>query len=423
MDQLESKTTGRKKRSPASGPADSLPGAIAIDSDLLIARKVQAAMVPRRLPSVEGLEMASLYLPCTTAVGGDIFDCVQLSEDILVFFIFEVTGHRVSSALISAFAKVRFISHIRALRSPRVVIEQVNSEIMRDISAEFYLTAFVGYLNLHDNKLTYSNAGHINPVVYRKEDETLVQLRPQGTLIGIFDKGFYDEQSIHLNPGDWLAMFTNGLLSVWGDPSSPSTRDALDRRIAKEVRHSTPLQLTERLRAQCELFFEGASQDDDISFVAIEVLTQSRRNQIKEKLGFPVEAPVYLQTLSYYEEMDHAAGIVLSAMDVFGYPDEVIRKMKVSLTELLVNAIHHGNGRDYAKKVSMGHMVDGKKTIVSIMDEGAGFKPDAIPDPTLPENLAKDCGRGLYIVRHYVDKIDYNTQGNRVTITKYHPYE
>ena len=423
MDQFESKHTGKGKPTPAKGAREPSFAKDPLDSDLLIARKVQAAMVPRRLPSVEGIEMASLYLPCASAVGGDIFDCIQLSEDVLVFFIFEVTGHRISSALISALAKVRFLSHIRALRSPRVVIEQVNSEIMRDVSAEFYLTAFVGYLNLHDNKLTYSNAGHINPIVYRKEDGSLMQLRPQGTLIGIFDKGFYDEQSIHLYPGDWLAIFTNGILPVCGDPSVPATREALDRMIAKEVGHSTPSQLTERIRARCELFFERSTQEDDISFLALEVLTQSRRNQIKEKLGFSADAPVYLQTLSYYEEMDRAAAIVLSAMDSFGYPDEVIRKMKVSLTELLVNAIHHGNKRDCSKKVSLGHVVDGKKAIVSIMDEGPGFNPQSIPDPTLPENLAKDCGRGLYIVRHYVDKIEYNAQGNRVTITKYHPYE
>jgi serine/threonine-protein kinase RsbW len=347
---------------------------------------------------------------------------IQLSEDILVFLIFDVTGHRVSSTLISALAKVRFYSHIRAVRSPRVVIERVNAEIVRDISAEFYLTAFVGYLDLHDNKLTYSNAGHINPVVYRKEENSLVQLRPQGTLIGILDDGFYDEQNIYLNPGDWLILFTDGILRIFGDRGIPQTRKILDRMIQKEVARNNPAHFAEHVRLQGEHLCRAKAQDDDISLVAVEVLTQSRRNQIKEKLGFPPESPVYLQTLSYYEEMDRATAIVLSAMDIFGYPDEIIRKMKVSLTELLVNAIHHGNGKDYAKKVFMGHVVDGKKTVVSIMDEGDGFNPGVIPDPTLPENIGKDCGRGLYIVRHYVDKLDFNDKGNRIMITKYHPY-
>jgi serine/threonine-protein kinase RsbW len=54
------------------------------------------------------------------------------------------------------------------------------------------------------------------------------------------------------------------------------------------------------------------------------------------------------------------------------------------------------------------------------MDEGSGFNPNVIPDPTLPENLIKDCGRGLFIVRHYVDSMIFNDKGNRVTVIRYH---
>jgi anti-sigma regulatory factor (Ser/Thr protein kinase) len=415
--QLKSiKKSSRPKRKRARKVPDS-----GMENDLLIARKIQAAMIPRRLPAVEGIEMASLYLPCSD-VGGDLFDVIQLSEDILVFLIFDVTGHRVSSTLISALAKVRFYSHIRAVRSPRVVIERVNAEIIRDIAAEFYLTAFVGYLDLHDNKLTYSNAGHINPVIYRFEDASLTPLKPQGTLIGILDDGFYDEQSVYLYPGDRLVLFTEGILNVFGDRNVPGTRKILDRMFIKEAGRTTPQQLVDHFRVQGEHLLKAHRQNDDLSLVVVEVLTQSRRNQIKEKLGFFSDAPVYLQTLSYYEEMDRSTAIVLSAMDVFGYPDEIIRKMKVALTELLVNAIHHGNNKDYAKKVFVGHIVDGKKTVVAIMDEGKGFDPQIVPDPTLPENIGRDCGRGLYIVRHYVDKMEFNPRGNRVAITKYHPY-
>ncbi|MBN2038176.1 MAG: SpoIIE family protein phosphatase [Chitinispirillaceae bacterium] len=391
------------------------------DSDFIIARKIQAAMIPRRLPTVEGIDMASLYLPCS-GVGGDLFDVMQLSDDILAFLICDVTGHRVSSTLISALAKVRFYSHIRAVTSPRVVIERVNAEIIRDVATEFYLTAFVGYLDLHDNNLTYSNAGHINPVIYRAEDGSLVPLKPQGTLIGILDDGYYDEQSVYLNPGDRFLLFTDGILNVFGDRSAPTTRKILDRMIQKEAGRCTPQQLVDYFRTQGEHLLKTRRQGDDLSLIAVEVLTQSRRNQIKERLGFAPDSPVYLQTLCYYEEMDRTTAIILSAMDVFGYPDEIIRKMKVSLTELLVNAIHHGNAKDYTRKVFVGHIVDGKKTVVSIMDEGQGFTPDMIPDPTLPENIGKDCGRGLYIVRHYVDAIEFNPRANRVTITKHHPY-
>jgi len=373
-------------------------------------------MIPRRLPSVEGIDIASLYLPCN-AVGGDLFDVVQISDDVLAFLIFDVTGHGVSSALISAMAKVCFSNHLRVVDSPRAVIERVNAEIIRDVAAEFFLTAFVGYLDLHDNKLTYSNAGHTYPIIYRKDTKEIVPLRTQGTFIGIFENGFYEEQSVYLYPGDWLVLFTDGLYRMYRGSDSHEARKLLEQDLIAKIDSSSPRILLDSIGTRCGL--EG-KPEDDITAIAVEVLTESRRNQMKVKLGFSLEAPVYLQFISYFEEMDKAAAAVLSSMDGFGYPDESIRKMKITLTELLVNAIHHGNGKDFTKKVIMGHIVDKEKTVVSILDEGNGFNPKRIPDPTLPENLIKDCGRGLYIVGHYADKVEFNEKGNRVTVTKYH---
>jgi serine/threonine-protein kinase RsbW len=157
-----------------------------------------------------------------------------------------------------------------------------------------------------------------------------------------------------------------------------------------------------------------------VTAIAIEFLTQSRKNQIKEKLGFKSDDPVYLQFISYFEEMDKAAAVILSSMDSLGYPDENIRKMKIILTELFANAIYHGNVGNHSKKVTVGHIINKKKVVVSIMDEGKGFDPATIPDPTLPENLVKDCGRGLFIVRSYVDKLEFNGAGTRVTVVKNH---
>jgi serine/threonine-protein kinase RsbW len=68
--------------------------------------------------------------------------------------------------------------------------------------------------------------------------------------------------------------------------------------------------------------------------------------------------------------------------------------------------------------VTIGHIVTRKNAIISILDEGDGFDPASVPDPTLPENVVKDCGRGLYIVNKYVDSVAFNSKGNRVTVTK-----
>jgi len=385
------------------------------DAELVIARKIQAAMIPHNLPVFEGLQLKSLYLPCG-AIGGDLYDVVKISDDVLAFVIFDVTGFGIPSALISALAKVCFSNHLRNGFSPRAVIERVNSEIIRDVSADFYLTAFVAYLDLHDNRLTYSNAGHICPVVYRRNQNDVLPLKSQGTFIGVFDNGFFEEQSVYLNQGDCLVLLTDGIYRVFSDDLQEG-KILFEETVCSALKDGKAENLINIIN---EKYSAKKNIDDDVTAVVAEVLTQSRKNLIKNKLGFADDDPVYLQSVSYYEEMDRAISVILSNMDKFGYADDSIRKMKITLTELLVNAILHGNHKDFSKKVIMGHVIDKKKTVISIMDEGEGFDPSCVPDPTLPENLIKDCGRGLFIVRHYVDNVEFNKKGNRVTITKYH---
>ena len=387
------------------------------EEGLSIARNIQAAMIPRRLPAMEGLEMASLYLP-SSAVGGDLFDVIHLTEDRLALYMFDVAHHGVSAALISSMAKVSFSEQIRSIKSPKLVMARVNSQMLKNISADYYLTAIVAFLDLHDNKLTYCNAGHAYPIMYKRKEQSLEQLSSTGVFVGIMENGFYEEKSVYCNPGDWLFFFTDGIYRMFMAENELLSRRLLEKEILTRLHHLSPTEFMNDLRKRHYRRSPGGDPDDDIIAIAIEFLTRSRKIQLKEKLGFNEDDPVYLQFISYFEEMDRAASVILKAMDSMGYPDESIRKMKIILTELLANAIYHGNEQDHSKKVTMGHMIDRKKAIISVLDEGNGFDPKSIADPTLPENLAKDCGRGLYIVKKYVDKIEFNTKGNRVTVTK-----
>jgi len=230
-------------------------------NDLNMARQIQAAMIPKTLPAADGIDIASLYLPCVS-VGGDLFDVVRISEDVFGFVIFDVAGHGISSVLIAAMAKVCFANHLRAVQSPRAIIERVNNEIVRELSADFYITAFVGILDLHDNRLLYSNAGHAYPLVYRKKEHELVPLRTQGTFIGIFQDGFYEEQNIFLNPGDWLILFTDGIFRAFSGVDAFKGRKRLESAILDEIAGLTPEKFLKTIRNKC-IMATLNEQDDD----------------------------------------------------------------------------------------------------------------------------------------------------------------
>ncbi|QQS37390.1 MAG: ATP-binding protein [Ignavibacteriales bacterium] len=88
--------------------------------------------------------------------------------------------------------------------------------------------------------------------------------------------------------------------------------------------------------------------------------------------------------------------------------EEKIPGILLAVTEATTNAIIHGNKCDASKSVKISARVENKDLLISIKDEGHGFDPGKVPDPTKPENLLKDSGRGLYLMRVYMDDLKYN---------------
>jgi serine/threonine-protein kinase RsbW len=91
-----------------------------------------------------------------------------------------------------------------------------------------------------------------------------------------------------------------------------------------------------------------------------------------------------------------------------GVEEEKMTGLMLSVTEATTNAIIHANSCDISKKVNIYVKHEKDSLIIKVKDEGKGFDPSKIPDPTEPENLMKDSGRGLYLMRVYMDDVKYN---------------
>jgi serine/threonine-protein kinase RsbW len=93
-----------------------------------------------------------------------------------------------------------------------------------------------------------------------------------------------------------------------------------------------------------------------------------------------------------------------------------IFSIRLALEEALVNAIKHGNQLDRSKKVHLSYRLLDDRFEIQIQDEGPGFDPNDVPDPTAIENLERPCGRGLMLMRHYMTEVNYNSRGNGVSM-------
>jgi len=109
---------------------------------------------------------------------------------------------------------------------------------------------------------------------------------------------------------------------------------------------------------------------------------------------------------------------VAALMDAAGYANRDIFAVRLALEEAVVNAIKHGHQGDTSRPVRVRYLVDADEVLLAVEDQGPGFHPDDVPDPLDPENLERACGRGVFLMRHYMTWVKYNERGNCVTLCK-----
>lgn len=124
-----------------------------------------------------------------------------------------------------------------------------------------------------------------------------------------------------------------------------------------------------------------------------------------------------LELPSNLEAIHYAVEFVMRRCDADRAAEARMRlNFRVSLTEAISNAMLYGNGQDPRKRVRIEVVVRHCSVMARVTDEGGGFDPEVIPDPTTPANLLKPGGRGLFLMRKLMDEVHYNDQGNSVTL-------
>jgi serine/threonine-protein kinase RsbW len=122
-----------------------------------------------------------------------------------------------------------------------------------------------------------------------------------------------------------------------------------------------------------------------------------------------------LQRLTSMDEMLPIVDAVLAGMTSLGYPPKDIFGARLALEEAVCNSLKHGHQHDPTKVVEVRYRIRSDSVLIEVKDEGPGFDPRSLPDPTAPENLERPCGRGLLLLRHYAKWVRYNRKGNCVT--------
>jgi len=120
---------------------------------------------------------------------------------------------------------------------------------------------------------------------------------------------------------------------------------------------------------------------------------------------------------STLESVNQAEGKAEQMAAQAGFPEEVRGGISMAVREGMINAVLHGNHYDPHKSVNLTFEQNGPALVVTITDEGQGFEPEEVPDPLAPENLLKDSGRGIFLMRTFMDEVRFRKMNSGTEIT------
>ena len=187
-----------------------------LSEELRLAGIVQRDFLPEKLPNCEKIRWASFISPAE-CVSGDIYDVKRIDEQHVGFYVADVVGHGMPAALLSIFIKQTIamyedVQNNRCVLSPAELMKNVNLRIYsQKLSGCQFITCCYCLINVNTLQLTYSRAGHPYPILFRGQEQPQ-NLEIDGSLLGILEEAEYSQQTIQLQPGDKLLLYSDGAI-------------------------------------------------------------------------------------------------------------------------------------------------------------------------------------------------------------------
>jgi phosphoserine phosphatase RsbU/P len=248
---------------------------VVMKRDLQIAREIQTWLLPNEPPKVPGIEVAFQTRPANT-VAGDYYDVFERTgrtpeENRVLLAVADVAGKSIPAAMLMA----TFQASLRTLSVTQSTLEELTASINRYACTNSqgglrFTTAFLAELDPISRKLVYINCGHNQPMLCRKSG-ALERLDAGGLPIGIHADAPYQSGSVVLAPGDWLVIFTDGVVEAMNTRGDEYGEQRLLAAIAAGA-SATPTEMMTRIMADLDAFVGNTPQHDDVTCLLVKVV-------------------------------------------------------------------------------------------------------------------------------------------------------
>ena len=241
-----------------------------LEHEMSLAQEVQKTLVPRSNLIVGNATVESLYIPAG-GVGGDYFDVLTRDDGTYFLVVGDVSSKGMPAALIMT--AVRSVVRAAAKRTASVaqIVNEINRVVCEDLTGqkEMFVTFFIAKIDPSEGLITYTNAGHLPPMLWRKDSTAVTELGKGGVFIGQFAEFEYTESTDRFEPGDRLLAFTDGIVEAADPEGNLYGRERLMDFLRENACLPVDGFLT-KLRDDLQENFAHADYIDDVTAVFVE---------------------------------------------------------------------------------------------------------------------------------------------------------
>ena len=238
--------------------------------DLNFAKQLQHRILPENRVYNNTLRIASAYIPCEL-LGGDVYDVIEINENYIGMYIADVSGHGVTSSMMTMFIGQTLKNLEEKAIDPAVTLRYLYHRYRElHIDDQYYITVFYGVYDKKNKGFCYANAGHnCMPIILRQQHMEEVYM-PGFPICTIFEDVQYENQELTLHPGDRLLFYTDGIVEAFHPDKGFYQNDRV-LELCAAYRKEDMEQMMEAIITDVQVFAEGVIKDD-IAIMMVEIL-------------------------------------------------------------------------------------------------------------------------------------------------------
>ncbi len=243
-----------------------------VEEELLVGRQIQQSLLPATSPAFNGWQFSDLYRPARQ-VGGDLYDYFDLpvGQHRLGLVIGDVADKGVPAALFMATSRTLIRSVALAGLTPGSTLSEANRLIIQDSQSELFLSAFYGILDTGNGTLSYANAGHNPPLLYRYATGKLLELNAAGILLCVQDKISLEEKFVTIHHGDILVLYTDGVTEAMNMNYEEFGLERLKQEVVTHAERNSS-KILDAIVDAIDDFVSDTDQLDDLALVVVKRL-------------------------------------------------------------------------------------------------------------------------------------------------------